>query len=298
MLRICLRKNLPCSRPLFAESFNKLLSTQTGRKLQDKVALITGGASGIGKAAATKFINNGAKVIIADIQQQLGQETAKELGPNATFITCDVTKESDISDAVDFTVSEYKQLDIMYNNAGIPCKTPPSVVDLNLESFDKVMEINVRGVMAGIKHAARVMIPRGTGSILCTASVTGVIGGMAQHTYSVSKFAVIGIVKSMASELSRHGIRVNCISPFAIPTPFVMSEMDQIYPHLDSQRLVEIVRNVGVLKGANCEPDDIANAALYLASNDARYISGHNLVVDGGFTSFKNLEFPAPDQVH
>ena len=140
------------------------------RKLQDKVARITGGASGIGKAAATKFINNGAKVIIADIQQQLGQETAKELGPNATFVTCDVTKESDISDAVDFAVSGYKQLDIMYNNAGIPCKTPPNIVDLDLESFDKVMKINVRGVMAGIKHAASVMIPRGTGYILCTAS--------------------------------------------------------------------------------------------------------------------------------
>lgn len=261
------------------------------------MALITGGASGIGRAAATKFINNGAKVIIADIDEQYGRETAKELGHNATFVTCDVTKESDISNAVDFAVSEYKQLDIMYNNAGIPCKTPPSIVDLDLESFDKVMDINVRGVMVGIKHAARVMIPRGTGSILCTASVTGVIGGMAQHTYSVSKFAVIGIVKSLASELCRHGIRVNCISPIAIPTPFVMNEMNQIYPHLESERLVEIVRNVGVLKGANCEPSDVANAALYLASDDARYVSGHNLVVDGGFTSFKNLEFPAPDQV-
>lgn len=267
------------------------------RKLQDKVALITGAASGIGKATATKFINNGAKVIIADIQQQLGQETAKELGPNATFITCDVTKESDISNAVDFAISEYKQLDIMYNNAGIPCKSPPSIVNLDLALFDKVMAINVRAVMAGIKHAARVMIPRGTGSILCTASVTGVMGGMAQHTYSVSKFAVIGIVKSMASELCKHGIRVNCISPFAIPTPFVMGEMNQIYPHLDSRRLVDVVHNVGVLNGANCEPNDIANAALYLASDDARYVSGHNLVVDGGFTSFKSLEFPAPDQV-
>ncbi|KAL5060482.1 hypothetical protein RYX36_032086 [Vicia faba] len=297
MLRICLRKNIPYARPLFAESFYRLLSTRPERKLQDKVALITGGASGIGRAAATKFINNGAKVIIADIDQQHGRETVKELGPNATFVTCDVTKESDISNAVDFAVSEYKQLDIMYNNAGIPCKTPPSIVDLDLESFDKVMDINVRGVMVGIKHAARVMIPRGTGSILCTASVTGVIGGMAQHTYSVSKFAVIGIVKSLASELCRHGIRINCISPIAIPTPFVMNEMNQIYPHLESERLVEIVRNVGVLKGANCEPSDVANAALYLASDDARYVNGHNLVVDGGFTSFKSLEFPAPDQV-
>lgn len=186
----------------------------------------------------------------------------------------------------------------MYNNAGVACRTPPSIVDLDLTSFDKVMDINVRGVVAGAKHAARVMIPRGHGgSILCTASVTGVMSGMAQHTYSVSKCAVIGIVKSLASELCRYGIRVNCISPFAIPTPFAIEELSQIYPHLDSQQLAEMVHNLGVLEGTNCEPNDVASAALYLASDDAKYVSGHNLVVDGGFTSFKNLAFPPPDPV-
>lgn len=184
----------------------------------------------------------------------------------------------------------------MYNNAGIACRTPPSIVDLDLTMFDKVMDINVRGVVAGMKHAARVMIPRGSGCILCTASVTGVMGGMAQHTYSVSKFAVIGIVKSLASELCRYGIRVNCISPFAIPTPFATEELSQIYSRLDSQQLAQLVHNLGVLDGTNCEPNDIANAALYLASDDAKYVSGHNLVVDGGFTSFKNFVLPAPDQ--
>ncbi|KRH68101.1 hypothetical protein GLYMA_03G208700v4 [Glycine max] len=295
-------KSKPQFPPVCVSAFEllfwqKIMLRMGLRKLQDKVALITGAASGIGKATATKFINNGAKVIIADIDQELGQETAKELGPNATFIACDVTQESDISNAVDLAVSKHKQLDIMYNNAGIACRSPLSIVDLDLELFDKVMDINVRGVVAGIKHAARVMIPRGSGSILCTASVTGVIGGVSQHTYSISKFAVVGIVKSLASELCRHGIRVNCISPFAIPTPLVMGEMSQIYPHVDAQRHEDIVHNAGVLKGANCEPNDIANAALFLVSDDAKYVSGHNLVVDGGFTSFKNLDLPAPNQV-
>ncbi|GLU07459.1 hypothetical protein SLE2022_244170 [Rubroshorea leprosula] len=292
MLRIGLRKNV-----FISGIFNRGFTSETVSKLDGKVALITGAASGIGKATAAKFISNGAKVVIADIQRQLSRDTAAELGPNATFIPCDVTKESDVSDAVDFTISTHDKLDIMYNNAGIACNTPPSIVDLDLAVFDRVMDINVRGVMAGIKHASRVMIPRRTGCILCTGSITGIMAGLAQHTYTVSKSTVIAIVSSAAAELCQYGIRINCISPFAIPTPMVMNEMNQIYSGLNDARLREIVYNAGALHGANCEPEDIANAAVYLASDDAKYISGHNLVVDGGFTRFKSLGFPAPDQV-
>ncbi|XP_057764302.1 short-chain dehydrogenase reductase 3a-like isoform X2 [Salvia miltiorrhiza] len=293
MLRTPFRK-LSGARVLLTRRW---LSQDTTSKLEGKVALITGAASGIGKETATKFINNGAKVVLADIQKDEGHHTTLELGQNAAFVACDVTKESDVSDAVDFTVSKFGHLDIMYNNAGIACHTPPSIVDLDLASFDRVMAINVRGVVSGIKHGARVMIPRERGVILCTASVTGLMGGLAQHTYSVSKSGVIGIVRSVASELCRHGIRVNCISPMAIPTPFVMDEIKKYYPEVDPHRLVKMVHDFSVLKGAVCEPGDIANAAVFLASDDAKFVSGHNLVVDGGFTSFKNITLPTPDQL-
>ncbi|PSS06431.1 Secoisolariciresinol dehydrogenase, partial [Actinidia chinensis var. chinensis] len=293
---------------------NKVLfstQSQIGSKLEGKVALITGAASGIGKETAAKFVSHGAKVVIADIHRQLGQDAASQLGPNTAFVPCDVSSESDVSSAVDFAVSNFGQLDIMYSNAGVACHTPPSIVDLDLAAFDRVMTVNVRGMVAGIKHASRVMIPRRTGSIICTASITGkdqnfgsiictasitgIMGGLAQHTYSISKFAVIGIVKSVASELCKHGIRVNCISPFAIPTAFVMEEMTKFFPGIDEQKLINMIHNAGELQGACCEPSDVANAAVYLASEDAKYISGHNLVVDGGFTSMKSLGFAAPD---
>ncbi|PHU16498.1 hypothetical protein BC332_17703 [Capsicum chinense] len=289
MLRIRSRIISSTWRSLLPQISSNKFSTHSERKLEGKVAVITGAASGIGKESAAKFISHGAKVIVADIHRQLGQQTASELGDNATFVPCDVTKESDVSDLVDFAISKHGQLDIMYNNAGVACRTPLSIVDIDLAQFDRVMAINVRGVMAGIKHAARVMIPRGSGCILCTGSVTGVMGGLAQPTYSTTKSCVIGIVRSMTAQLCKNGIRINCISPFAIPTAFSLDEMREYFPGVVPEDLTKMLHNTSELKGAYCEPIDVANAALFLATEDAKFISGQNLVVDGGFTSFKSL---------
>ncbi|KAL4366713.1 hypothetical protein GQ457_05G011580 [Hibiscus cannabinus] len=267
----------------------------TTSRLQGKVAIITGGASGLGKATAFEFIKNGARVIIADIDPRVGQEAVDGLGPCAQFVQCDVTIESQLAEAVGVAMEKHGKLDIMFNNAGVAGKVfPHSITELDLDEFDRVMKINVRGIVAGIKHAARVMVPAGSGSILCTSSISGLMGGLGSHPYTVSKFTTPGIVKSVASELCRTGVRINCISPAPIPTPMVISQIAEIYGGIPKEKVVEIINGVGELKGAKCEETDVAKAALYLASDEAKYVTGHNLVVDGGFTTYKSLSFPSP----
>ncbi|RVX11976.1 Secoisolariciresinol dehydrogenase [Vitis vinifera] len=198
-----------------------------GKRLEGKVAIITGGASGIGESTARLFVRHGAKVIIADVQDDIGLSICKALGSHGTasFVHCDVTSDSDVKNVVDTAVSKYGKLDIMFNNAGISGNLDPTILGTENENFRRVFDVNVYGAFLGAKHAARVMIPEKKGVILFTSSVASVTSGESPHAYTMSKHAVVGLTKNLCVELGQHGIRVNCISPCAIATPLLRNAM-------------------------------------------------------------------------
>ncbi|KAJ0524904.1 putative (+)-borneol dehydrogenase [Helianthus annuus] len=261
----------------FSSMANEMIATQPIPRLAGKVAIITGGARGIGEAIARLFVKYGAKVVIADILDDLGQKVCENIGhETASFVHCDVCIESDMEKVVNFTMDKHGKLDIMINNAAIAGALKFSILDNQVADFERVMSVNVTGVFLGTKHAARVMIPAHGGSIVTIGSIASSVGGNTSHAYASSKHAIVGLTKNVAAELGEFGIRVNCVSPHLVVTPATVPIIEK-YPDL----YTDVYSN---LKGAVLREEDVAEATLFLAGDESKYISGHNLALDGGFS--------------
>jgi NAD(P)-dependent dehydrogenase (short-subunit alcohol dehydrogenase family) len=252
----------------------------TGR-LEGRTAVITGAASGIGAGTARLFVEEGARVVVADMQVEAGRALVDELGESARFAEVNVLDESQVAAAVDLAVAGFGRLDIMFNNAGI-VGAVGRISEMSVEAWDNTINILLRGVFLGVKHAARVMLPQNSGVILNTASTAGVLGGLGPHAYTAAKHGVIGLTKSVANELAPNAIRVNAIAPGNTVTAMTASVTTG--DANDVEGTTARIASMSPLGYAGV-PHDIAAAALYLASDDARYVSGHTLVVDAGQTT-------------
>jgi NAD(P)-dependent dehydrogenase (short-subunit alcohol dehydrogenase family) len=246
--------------------------------LQGKVAVITGGGSGIGAGTARRFVAEGAKVVVADVQVDAAHVLAVELGDSAVAIRTDVTSEQDVSDAVDLAVQRFGRLDVMFNNAGV-MGAIGSIAKTRISDVDMTIAVNLRSAVIGMKHAARVMITQGSGVILSTSSPAAIIGGVGPHTYSATKAGVIGLTQSVAAELRPHGIRVNVIIPGAVVSAMTA---DLVAGGADDLAGAHKALQRTALMDRPLRPADIAAAAVYLASDDASFVTGIALPVDAG----------------
>ena len=256
-------------------------------ELEGKVAIVTGGASGIGKATVELFVAEGARVVIADLNPAAGEALSSELGDAARFFAVDVSQRAEVQALVDFAVAEFGRLDVMFNNAGISCAPFPDFLDDTLEDFDQVVAVNLLGPMLGTQIAARQMVKQGGGgAIINTASIAGILAGQAMISYRVTKAGLVHFSKSVAIELARHAIRVNCIAPGHIQTAMSAFEEGSV-----PDNIAELAREIDAIYLSNQplkqrgQPDDVAQAALFLASERSKFAIGMVMPIEGGVTT-------------
>jgi NAD(P)-dependent dehydrogenase (short-subunit alcohol dehydrogenase family) len=250
-------------------------------RLENKVALVTGAASGMGRASAIRFAAEGASVLIADLNQEGGESAVRECrenGGRAVFQQTDVADEAQIKSAVDRAVDEFGRLDITFNNAGLGGALGP-IEQVSVENWDRTFAVLLRSVFLGIKHSIPPMRQAGGGSIISTASIAGIMGHAGPLVYSVAKAGVIHLTKCAAVELGKDHIRVNCICPGGINTPLLHKHIPG--GESTTRQLLAALQPIP-RAGAG---DDIAGMALYLASSDAEWVTGAAMVVDGGFVA-------------
>jgi NAD(P)-dependent dehydrogenase (short-subunit alcohol dehydrogenase family) len=259
--------------------------------LEGKVAIITGAASGMGKATTLLFAREGANVVLADLNEKDGETVAAEAsktGSRCIFQRTDVSEERDIAALVGAAVRAFGKLDITFNNAGIGGAVGP-LEEIKVEDWDRTQHVCLRGVFLGIKHSVGPMRANGGGAIVSTASIAGVWGYPSLHAYSAAKAGVVNLTRSAALEFAADRIRINCIAPGGVVTPIV-------YGLAENQQAVEAALDRAQPWPRAGQPEDIANAALFLASDLSGFVTGHTLVVDGGAVAGPAGTAPRPGQ--
>lgn len=254
-------------------------TSEVTQRFAGRVAVVTGAASGIGAATIRRLAAEGARVVVADVQEDAGRRLAEQIGDQASFRRCDVTDESDIAALVDGAVNEHGRLDVFHANAGVMGALGP-ISRSRVEDVDATIAINLRGPLLCMKHAARVMVPQRSGVILATSSPAGQVGGVGAHTYSATKAGIIGLVQSVAAELRTHGVRVNAVVPGAVVSAMTADILTGDATATDAA--LEALQGGSIRPGL---PEDVAAVAAFLASDDAAFVTGATYHADGGYTT-------------
>lgn len=254
-------------------------------RLKDKVAIITGGGSGIGRASAILFAQEGAKVVVADFNAESGEAAAAEIrtgGGEASFVQADVSDLAQVMAMIDFAVDKYGQLDILFNNAGFPCA---GAIEATEDSdYERGMGINVKGAFFAAKYALPHMQKQGGGCILFTSSTAGVVASVSSPLYGAAKTALVGLVRSLGARYAAEGIRVNAIAPGPTATAMIAGFASRPGQEMEAEKFEAAVTSMTPMRRF-AQPTELANAALFLVSDEASYITGVTLPVDGGMTA-------------